>query len=172
MERNEIDYCMPIVYDGIETGKYGIYKDGTVVNFDTKYALTAYMKNGGKVVDLYGYKKVTQAPITKLLAMVYVKKTEKDIERKRTHVTLIDPTKKATGDNVKWVNKLELDILNKLREKEELSNVDYVVPICRLLSKGYDVDEIREVLGFDNKLYIHNIKNRRIHKEITKDYKW
>lgn len=172
MERGEIDYCIPISYEGIYSETYGMYKDGTVVNLATKYTLTSYKKKGERVVDLHGHNKVTTIPIMKLLAHVYVKKTEEDIKRKRTHVTLIDPNEKVTAKNVMWVSKTELLIINELRSKEKLSNSDYVVPICKLLEKGYDAEEICRVLRFDNKLYIYNIKKRRIHKEISKKYKW
>lgn len=173
MGRTNIDYCIPISYPGIDSGKYGIYRDGTVVNFYTKNVLKAYSRKGEKVVDLHGYTKITQAPIAKLLAMVYIKKSKEDIERERNCVVLKDKNVKVCIKNIKWANKLERKIILELQSKEgELTNTDYIIPICKLLAKGYDVDEISRVLDFSNKLYIYNIKNRRIHKDISKKYKW
>lgn len=60
----------------------------------------------------------------------------------------------------------------KGKTKEELKPVDYVIPICKMLQKGYDINKICEVLKYNNKLFISNIKNRRIYKNISKDYTW
>lgn len=68
----------------------------------------------------------------------------------------------------------ENDFLSTLKGKnpEDLKPIDYVIPICKMLQKGYGVDKICEVLKYKNKLFISNIKNRRIYKNISKDYEW
>lgn len=93
-------------------------------------------------------------------------------KRNRDSAILIDPNKKINADNIKWVNKFEKKLINDIRSNEIIYNSDYVVPICKLLERGYDVDEICYVLQFKNRLYVSNIKNRRIHKDISKKYKF
>lgn len=172
MDYTKKDYCTPIIYKGIDPDRYGIYKDGTIINFETKYELKPYIWRGDKTVRLYGFDKCFTFSVMKLLALVYIKKTDEDIKRKRTSVRLIDPDKKVCVDNIIWTNKLELMITKELHKNQELQPSDYVIPICKLLEKDYSVDEICRVLNFNNKLYVHNIKNRRIYKDISKKYKW
>ena len=86
--------------------------------------------------------------------MVYVPKSALDEKRNRDSAILIDPNKKINADNIKWVNKFEKKLINDIRSKEKVYNSDYVVPICKLLERGYDVDEICYVLQFKNRLYV------------------
>lgn len=172
----KVEYWKPIDnIEGIDGERYGIYPDGTVVNLEIPLVLSPYMKRGGKVVDLHGFKKVVTVPIMKLIAMMYVEKTQDDCIRLRDRVILIDDNKKVHANNLMWVNVLEQKIIKELKAIENKENKDYVVPICKMLERGYDADDICYVLGifgFSNRLYIANIKNRRIYKDISKKYKW
>lgn len=167
----EKDYCTPINMAGLDGDRYGIYRDGTVINFETHREISYIDKDGVRMVDLHGYKKRISCSIAKLLALIYLKKTDDDIAKKRDRVILIDNSKKLSADNIRWANKLEQKLINELEETEK-TNLDFVIPICKLLERGYTVDEICDVLHFSNKLYAHNIKNRRIHKDLSKKYKW
>lgn len=162
----------PISMDGIDGDRYGIYRDGTVVNLEIPMTMHSYYKRGVKVIELSGFKRKIEIPIIKLLAMVYVPKSALDEKRNRDCAILIDPNKKINADNIKWVNKFEKKLINEIRSNEKIYNSDYAVPICKLLERGYDVDEICSVLQFKNRLYVSNIKNRRIHKDISKKYKF
>lgn len=164
------DYYIPISMEGLPGDRYGIYRDGTVVNLEIPMTLGYFYKRGVKMVELRGFKKKIQIPLIKLLAKIYVPKTEDDTKRKREYAILIDPTKGINADNVKWVNVLEKKLIEELREIENPVSRDYVIPICKLLQKGYSPKEVSEVLGFDNMLFIHNIKNRRIFKDFSKKY--
>lgn len=175
-EEEKVEHWKPIIgIEGIDGERYGLYPDGTVVNLEIPMVLSPYIKRGGRVVDLHGFKKVVSMPIMKLVAMTYVEKTFDDCIRLRNRVILIDDTKKIHANNIMWVNALEQKLIKELKEIENRENKDYVVPICKMLERGYDADEICHVLGvfgFTNKLYIANIKNRRIYKDISKKYKW
>lgn len=158
--------------EGIDGDRYGVYPDGTVVNLEIPLVLSPYMKRGGKVVDLHGFNKTVTIPIIKLIAMFFVPRTEEDLLRQRDRVMLKDPNSKIHANNIIWVNRIEQKLLKELNEIENKVNSDYVVPICKLLERDYDIDEICRVLKFTNRLYVANIKNRRIYKDISKKYKW
>lgn len=164
--------CTPISMEGIDGDRYGIYKDGTVVNLEIPMTMHPYFKRGKMVIELSGFKRKIEIPIIKLLAMVYVPKSALDEKRERNYAILIDPNGKVNADNIKWVNKIEKKLINEIREKDKVYNGDYVIPICKLLERGYDVDEICNVFQFKNRLYVFNIKNRRIYKGISKKYKF
>lgn len=164
------DYYIPISMEGLPGDRYGIYRDGTVVNLEIPMTLGYFYKRGVKMVELSGFKKKFQMPIIKLLAKVYVQKTEDDIKRKREEAILIDPKKSITADNVRWVNVLERKLIYELWEIENPVPRNYVIPICKLLQKGYTPKEISNILRFDNMLFIYNIKNRRIFKDFSKKY--
>lgn len=175
-EEEKVEHWKPITgIDGIDGDRYGLYPDGTIVNLEIPMVLSPYMKRGGRVVDLHGFKKVVTMPVIKLVARIYVERTFDDNIRLRDRVILIDDEKKIHADNIMWVNSLEQKLINELKAIDNKENKDYVVPICKMLARGYDADEICHVLsvfGFTNRLYIANIKNRRIYKDISKKYKW
>lgn len=162
----------PISMEDIDGDRYGIYRDGTVVNLEIPMTMHSYCKRGKMVIELTGFKRKIEIPIIKLLAIVYVPKSALDEKRERNYAILIDPDGKLNADNIKWVNKIEKKLISEIREKDKVYNSDYVVPICKLLERGYDVDEICTVLQFKNRLYVSNIKNRRIYKDISKKYKF
>lgn len=107
----------PISMDGIDGDRYGIYRDGTVVNLEIPMTMHSYYKRGVKVIELSGFKRKIEIPIIKLLAMVYVPKSALDEKRNRDSAILIDPNKKINTDNIKWVNKFEKKLINDIRSK-------------------------------------------------------
>ena len=84
----------PISMDGIDGDRYGIYRDGTVVNLEIPMTMHSYYKRAVKVIELSGFKRKIEIPIIKLLAMVYVPKSALDEKRNRDSAILIDPNKK------------------------------------------------------------------------------
>ena len=44
----------PISMDGIDGDRYGIYRDGTVVNLEIPMTMHSYYKRGVKVIELSG----------------------------------------------------------------------------------------------------------------------
>ena len=162
----------PISMNGIDGERYGLYKDGTVVNLEIPMTMASYYKRGVRVIELSGFKHKIEIPIIKLLAMVYVPKSALDEKRNRKYAILIDQNGKLHADNIRWVNNIEKKLINELRAIDKVENIDYVVPVCKLLERGYEVDEICDLLQFTNRLYVYNIKNRRIHKDLSKKYKF
>lgn len=167
-----IERWMPIKLENLEGNSYGIYRDGTVVNLDIPMVMHPYIRRGEMVVSLTGYNHKITMCVAKLLATVFIPKTENDIEKKRDNVILKDPNKRLHSTNIRWVSTYEKKLINELREKENKCKFDYVIPICKLLEKGYNPKEICEVLEFGDLLYIWNIKKRRIYKKISKKYKF
>ena len=167
-----IERWMPIKLENLEGNSYGIYRDGTVVNLDIPMVMHPYMRRGEMVVSLTGYNHKITMCVAKLIAIVFIPKTKDDIEKKRDNVILKNPDKKLHSTNIKWVSTYEKKLINELREKENKSKLDYVIPVCKLLEKGYNPKEICEVLEFEDLLYIWNMKNRRIQKKISKKYKF
>lgn len=164
--------CTPISIYGVDGDRYGIYKDGTVVNLEIPMTMKSYMKRGVRVIDLTGFKGRLEIPVIKLLAMVYVPKSALDQKRERDYAILIDPNGKLNADNIRWVNTLEKKLITEVRSYSEKDNIHYVIPICKLLEREYEVDEICDLLDFHNRLFIYNIRNRRIYKEMSKKYKF
>lgn len=178
MEYGKIEHWK-LIYniDGIYGDRYGIYPDGTVVNLEIPLVLTPYKKRGVMVVDLHGFKKTVTMPIMKLVALFYLPKSEDDCIRLRSEVIKKDENGPMHVSNLKWVSKYEKRVIKELRDipeitGKEITTKDYVIPICRLLARGYDPDEVCYTLDFSNRLFVCNIMNRRIYKDISKKYKW
>ena len=156
----------------IPKNKYGIYTDGSVINLYTKCILSSFKREEELYVNLFGFYGRTARPIALLLAKTYLPQTEEDIKFKRDKADVIDFDRPPKIDNVRWVSSFEKTLIKQMKKNRPTCSRDYVEYFCKLFKHGYTVSEACEFLRFKNKLYAHNIRNRRIYSDISAKYKW
>lgn len=156
----------------IPDNKYGIYPDGSVINLETKTIISSFMRENEPYINLFGQYKRTARPVAFLLAKAYLPQTEEDIRMNRNKADVIDIHKLPKINNIRWVSSLEKTIIKRMKKNPPTCNKDYVEHFCELFKHGYSVSEACKFLGFKNKLYAYNIRNRRIYSYISSKYKW
>lgn len=167
-------------YPGVKENCYYITSDGIVSNIETG-------KIKKKQLNGNGYEYVSLAPkdqsensisvsIHRLLAVNFIKKTEDDIKYNRCFVHFKDFNRANTKlSNLIWVSGIELRVLTDAYYDSPRSKKDYAEYICKLLSKGYEAEDICKLFGFSKIAWcpiIGKIKKKQIYKDITKKYKF
>ena len=74
-----------------------------------------------------------------------------------------------------WVNAQELRVLTDMYYDNPRNTKDYAKYICELLSKGYESEDICNILGLSKQKFspiIAKIYRRSIYKDISKKYKF
>lgn len=138
-----------LVYPGMKDHMYRIYEDGSIYSTKTKIFINPYMDSNCYLVFTawIGGRQHT-IRLNRCLAMMFNPKTKNDIARGRDIVHFVDfDINNYSLSNLKWVNPLELSILNDIRNSNAkctpTARSKYII---KLATKGYSADEIIDVL--------------------------
>ena len=142
-----------ILHPGVDPHSYRIYEDGSIYSTVSRMWIKPWEDKKGYLemsVWIDGAKKGLR--LNRILATAFIPKTRADIKRDRDIVHFVDyDNTNYSLDNLKWVNPLELHILNDIREndikKTPSACADYIV---RLFKAGYDAEEIIYAIGLKN----------------------
>ena len=117
-----------VILNGMEFPDYTITKKGTLyskkINNPRHIVIPTFNNRRHRIVSIYGTigdntKKCTTS-IHRILACTYIKKTEDDIKFNRNIVHFRDwNSSNIALSNLVWVNKFELILLQKIKEREE-----------------------------------------------------
>ena len=158
---------------------YILCENGTVYERSTgEYVPIKIDSKGYKTVRLTCEDPKTSKRFTlhRLLAQHFIPKTPSDIRHERIYVHFKDyDHQNVSLDNLEWVNRIELQIKNNIRDNKPATKEDYYPYICMLIADNtaYDKKEICEVLGLSKfKFYpiIKKIMQGKLVPELYEKY--
>ena len=135
---------------GIDKHAYRIYEDGNIYSTKNKIWLKPWSDSKGyKCISVWIDGEKKELRLNRILANLFIPKTSSDKKRKRDIVHFVDyDNTNYKLDNLKWVNTLEMHILNDMRynevKKTPIACANYII---RLAKEGYDAEEIANVIG-------------------------
>lgn len=168
-----------IKLDKVENKRYKITKDGSIIDTKRKVKLKGYWSGNGylyvSLVNKYTNKDFGIS-LHRLMALTFIPKTTSDEIHNRKYVHFKDFNhSNITLDNMEWLNKVELQAKTDIFYNNPKSNRDYAPYICRMLEKGYDEEEICDLLNLSKSRFmsvIDRIYKKRLYKEISKKYRF
>ena len=147
-----------ITYPGLDSHAYRIYEDGNIYSTKNKMWLKPWLDaKGYQCISVWVDGDKIGLRLNRLLAQSFIPKTTSDKNKNRDIVHFIDYDKTNYSlDNLKWVNTLEMHILNK---KTPVACSNYII---RLAREGYDAEEIAHAIGLKTGIMTIRAINRII----------
>lgn len=154
-----------ITYPGLDSHAYRIYEDGNIYSTKNKMWLKPWLDaKGYQCISVWVNGEKIGLRLNRLLAQSFIPRTTSDKNKNRDIVHFIDYDKTNYSlDNLKWVNTLEMHILNDIRDNEvKKTPVACSNYIIRLAREDYDAEEIAHAIGLKTGIMTIRAINRII----------